>query len=132
MVGRIYVSNTGHFLCLFRPPECIDRRTRQEIANEATDSHVMAVDPRHQERKAGMALLQWGLDLADRAGLPLYIEASPSTVGMYEKAGFERLRETVVHKAEVMGTESDIEVPLMARMPSCAGGTTFKEWLQKE
>ena len=92
----------------------------------------MAVDPKHQGRKAGMALLQWGLDLADRTGLPLYLEASPSTAGMYDKAGFERLSETVVHKAELMGTETDIEVPLMVRMPACAGGMTFKEWLEKK
>ncbi|KAL1958744.1 hypothetical protein VTO42DRAFT_3863 [Malbranchea cinnamomea] len=94
-------------------------------------SHVMAVDPKHQGRKAGAALLRWGMDLSERTGLPIYFESSPSTVRMYEKAGFERLEETIVHKAEVMGTDSDIEVPLMVRMPSCARGMTFKEWREK-
>jgi len=42
--------------------------------------------------------------------------------------GFERLNESVIHKAEVLGTTSDIEVPLMVKMPSCAGGMTFDEW----
>lgn len=91
----------------------------------------MGVDPVHQGRKAGAALLNWGIDLGERTGLPLYFESSPSTVRMYEKAGFERLDETIVHKAEVMGTKEDIEVPLMVRMPSAAKGMTFREWRAK-
>lgn len=88
----------------------------------------MGVDPEHQGRKAGAALLQWGMELGERTALPVCFESSPSTVGMYEKMGFERLDDTIVHKAEVMGTEKDIEVPLMVRMPSIANGMTFQEW----
>lgn len=88
----------------------------------------MAVDPIHQGRKAGAALLNWGIELGERTGLPVYFESSPSTVKMYEKMGFERLEETIVHEAALMGTEEDIVVPLMVRMPSQAKGMTFVEW----
>lgn len=71
------------------------------------------------------------MDLGERAGLPVYFESSPSTVGLYKKLGFELLDEKIVHKAEVLGTENDIEVPLMIRMPSLAGGMSFSEWKSK-
>lgn len=76
-------------------------------------------------------LVQWGMDLGERAGLPVYFESSPSTVGLYTKLGFELLDEKIIHKAEVLGTENDIEVPLMIRMPSLAGGMSFTEWKAK-
>ncbi|POR34791.1 Acyl-CoA N-acyltransferase [Tolypocladium paradoxum] len=90
--------------------------------------HVIAVDPNHQGRKAGALLVQWGIDMGELIGLPVYFESSPSTVNLYKKMGFELLPEKIVHKAEVLGTETDIEVPLMVKMPSAAGGLTFDEW----
>jgi hypothetical protein len=68
------------------------------------------------------------MQLGELAGLPLYFESSPSTINLYKKMGFELLPETIVHKAEVLGTEKDIEVPLMVKMPSAAGGITFEQW----
>lgn len=68
------------------------------------------------------------MELSDSLGLPLYFEASPSTYKLYEKMGYEPLDEKVVHKAELMGTPTDITVPLMVKMPSSAKGLTFKEW----
>lgn len=97
----------------------------------SSDCHVIGIDPRHQGRKAGALLVQWGLDLGERAGLPVYFESSPSTVGLYKKMGFELLDEKITHKAEVLGTEQDIEVPLMVKMPSLAGGMSFAEWKSK-
>lgn len=73
----------------------------------------------------------WGLSFCDYTNLPLYGEASPSSVGLYEKLGYERLKEKVVHKAELLGTETDIEVPLMVRMPKAANGMSFYEWKEK-
>lgn len=89
------------------------------------------MDPKHQGRKAGQLLVQWGMQMGELAGLPLYFESSPSTVNLYKKMGFELLPEKIVHKAEVLGTKTDIEVPLMVKMPSVAGGVTFEEWRQK-
>jgi hypothetical protein len=74
--------------------------------------------------------VQFGIETADRVGLPVYFESSPSTVKLYEKMGFETLRDKIVHKAEVLGTPTDVEVPLMVRMPKGAG-MTFEEWVAK-
>ncbi|KAI0535129.1 putative GNAT family acetyltransferase [Xylaria digitata] len=90
--------------------------------------HVIAVDPKYQGRRAGAAFCEWALDLGNKTNLPVYFESSPSTVNLYKKIGFELLRETIVHKAEVLGTDTDIEVPLMVKMPSAASGMSFEEW----
>lgn len=37
--------------------------------------------------------LKWGLAEADRLGLPAYLEASPNGRPLYERWGFEPLRE---------------------------------------
>ncbi|KAI0435577.1 putative GNAT family acetyltransferase [Xylaria telfairii] len=90
--------------------------------------HVIAVDPKYQGRKAGAAFCEWALDLGEKTTLPVYFESSPSTVNLYKKMGFELLPERIVHKAGVLGTPTDIEVPLMVKMPSAAGGIAFEEW----
>ncbi|KAF7561158.1 hypothetical protein G7046_g2964 [Stylonectria norvegica] len=43
--------------------------------------HVIAVDPKHQGRKAGALLCQWGIELSERIQVPLYFESSPTTLG---------------------------------------------------
>lgn len=75
--------------------------------------------------------MQWGIDISNQSGLPLYIESSPATWKLYQKMGFERLQESIIHKAEVLGTAEDIEVPLMVKMPAAAKGLTFAEWREK-
>lgn len=97
----------------------------------ALDAHVIGVRPEHQGKKAGAAMASFGIDLCDRTGLPLYFEASPTSVGLYEKLGYERLKETIVHKADLLGTEEDVSVPLMVRMPKAARGMSFYEWKEK-
>ncbi|KAK0702501.1 hypothetical protein B0T21DRAFT_300046 [Apiosordaria backusii] len=94
-------------------------------------AHVIGVLPEHQGKQAGAALASWGLTFVDYTSLPLYFEASPSSVGLYEKMGYERLKETIVHKAETLGTATDISVPLMVKMPKAAGGMSFYEWKEK-
>ncbi|KDN65906.1 putative acetyltransferase [Colletotrichum sublineola] len=91
-------------------------------------THVIAIDPKHQGRKAGALWCKWGMDLSDSLGIPMYFESSPSTYQLYEKMGYETLDEKIVHKAALTGMAEDIEVPLMVKMPACAGGMTFKEW----
>ncbi|TQN64694.1 hypothetical protein CSHISOI_10765 [Colletotrichum shisoi] len=49
-------------------------------------------------------------------------------IALYENMGYETLDEKIVHKAELMSMPNDIEVPLMVKMPACAGGMTFQEW----
>lgn len=76
-------------------------------------------------------MVQWCLGLANMMGLPAYVESSPSVYKLYAKMGLEILPEKVIHKAEVLGTSNDIEVPLMVYMPVQAGGMTFAEWRQR-
>ncbi len=49
----------------------------------------MAADPAKQRLGAGSALVRWGVELADREGLPAYLEASPKGYPVYRKQGFE-------------------------------------------
>ena len=50
---------------------------------------------------------------------------------MYEKLGYQRLPETIVHTKETLGTPDDVVVPLVVRMPKGAGGMSFQEWRDK-
>lgn len=93
--------------------------------------HAIAIKPEHQGLKAGLALIQWGVDMTDRGGVPIYIESSPSTWKLYERMGFDRIDEKLVHKKELTRTEEDIDVPLMVRMPPGAKGMTFEQWRAK-
>ena len=92
---------------------------------------VVAVDPSKQGNHIGSALVQYGIDLCNQTGLPLYLESSPAAYKMYQKLGFETLPEKVVHKAEVLDMPTDVEVPLMVRMPTQAGSMTFEEWRRR-
>lgn len=93
-----------------------------------TDCHVIAVKPEHQRRGAGALLTKWGLDMAELAGLPVYLESSEEGFGLYKRLGFEVLEEKIVHRAGLVGTENDVAVPLMVKMPSIAKGLTFEQW----
>jgi ribosomal protein S18 acetylase RimI-like enzyme len=56
---------------------------------------VLGTDPRHAGRRWGHALLTAGLRRADAAGLPAVLETSnPGNVRVYQRAGFEVIRET--------------------------------------
>ncbi|KAI1771395.1 acyl-CoA N-acyltransferase [Hypoxylon cercidicola] len=88
----------------------------------------MAVDPEHQRRGVGRLLAQWGVDVAEQLGVPMYTESSKAGLRLYESVGFKRLTHVrLVHREEVTGRQ-DEEVPLMVRMPSAAKGLSFKEW----
>ncbi|KAI5863131.1 acyl-CoA N-acyltransferase [Durotheca rogersii] len=89
---------------------------------------VIAVHPEHQRQGVGRRLMQWGIDVAEQFGVPIYTEASPSGLGLYQSVGFEHLSHLrLVHRQEVTGLP-DAEVPLVARMPAAARGLRFREW----
>ncbi|KAH0835270.1 hypothetical protein AYO21_10695 [Fonsecaea monophora] len=93
--------------------------------------HVIGITPSFQGLKAGAAMIDWGIKVAEAADLPIYVEASPSTWVLYTRYGFERIEEKVIHSKELTQTEEDIDVPLMVRMPPCAKGMGFEEWRAK-
>ncbi|KAK4163100.1 acyl-CoA N-acyltransferase [Cladorrhinum sp. PSN259] len=82
--------------------------------------HAFAVDPEYQGRGAGSALIQATIDLGNSTNLPIYLESSPAAEPVYAKKGFRRIPADiaqVVHEAAVLGTDYDVEVPLMVRLP---------------
>ncbi|KAL1953300.1 hypothetical protein VTO42DRAFT_3030 [Malbranchea cinnamomea] len=89
---------------------------------------TIAVHPAHQRRGIGRLLMQWGLDVAERLNVPVYLEATYEGLPLYEKCGFLRLKEGVVLGPEITKMEHDIVAPLMVRMPGGLGRMTFEEW----
>ena len=60
------------------------------------------------------------INLSNDSNLPIYLESSASAEGLYKKMGFEYVpKETasVVHSKSVLGSEADVEVPLMIKNP---------------
>ncbi|KAK4234192.1 puromycin N-acetyltransferase [Achaetomium macrosporum] len=89
--------------------------------------HAFAVHPKHQGRGAGAALVQALIDLSESTGLPIYLESSPGSQGLYKKMGFMQVPgevARVVHEAAVLGTEKDVEVPLMIKLPASITGSS--------
>lgn len=67
--------------------------------------------------------------MGEQMHMPVYFESSPSTVKLYERFGFVRLKEKLSHKGSVLGLPIvSMDVPLMVKMPSVADGLTFEEW----
>ncbi|OCL10895.1 hypothetical protein AOQ84DRAFT_336738 [Glonium stellatum] len=56
--------------------------------------HMLITLPEHHRRGAGAMLLKWGLDQADKAQLPSYLEASDMGRPLYEKLGYRPVKET--------------------------------------
>jgi hypothetical protein len=71
--------------------------------------------------------MDWGVDLAARMSVPVYLEATHEGMPLYEKMGFDRLSDGPVIKPEVSHWKSEVVVPLMVKMPT-SGGKRFNEW----
>lgn len=41
-------------------------------------------------------LMQWGCDIADEAGVPVYVEAEPGGVSFYQRFGLKQVGENVL------------------------------------
>lgn len=95
------------------------------------DCHVIAVNPKYQGKGIGTMLTKWGVDVAEQLNVPVYLEATDKSVGVYRRLGFRLLEKTVRIKAELMDTEKDAEAPLMAKMPWCAGDLSFEDWVKQ-
>ncbi|KAK6841119.1 hypothetical protein PG987_001979 [Apiospora arundinis] len=50
---------------------------------------LLAVRKGYQGKGVGKHLLKWGLELADKDGLEVYLQAGPAGVPLYRKCGFE-------------------------------------------
>ncbi|KAJ4262908.1 hypothetical protein NW762_006521 [Fusarium torreyae] len=65
---------------------------------------TLVTHPDYQRRGAGSMLVKWGCDLADEAGVGIYVDASKAGAPLYQKFGF-------THKKLEGEAESDI-VPM--------------------
>lgn len=83
--------------------------------------------------------MQWGIDIADQLHLPIYLEATLMGVPLYEKLGFQLLKENFFVRNVGFLRErgflelgsDDLKIPIMVKMPSAAKGMTFEEWKEK-
>jgi GNAT superfamily N-acetyltransferase len=55
----------------------------------------LATHPDHHRRGCGSILLKWGIEKADALGLPMYLSTSVAGKPLYERHGFELVREFV-------------------------------------
>ncbi|KAF2689883.1 hypothetical protein K458DRAFT_412748 [Lentithecium fluviatile CBS 122367] len=85
--------------------------------------HLTAVHPDYQRKGIGKLLMEYGMRIAEQVDLPIYTEASRAAIGLYESIGFRRLKQSIVHKADVLwagnekGDGKDYEVPLVVWIP---------------
>lgn len=85
--------------------------------------HVIAVHPDAQRNGIGELLVEYGKKIALQANLPIYVESSKAAIRLYEKSGFQRLKERPVHKSSDLypgqagGDQEDHEVPLLVWVP---------------
>ncbi|MFD1828814.1 GNAT family N-acetyltransferase [Streptomyces desertarenae] len=114
--GRVWVGGGGRAVAVWTTPErdpspgfaevgplvgelAGDRAAAYESAERALEAHrpgepawflaTVGVDPRDQGRGLGGAVLRPGLDAAERAGLPVFLETSSErNVAFYERLGF--------------------------------------------
>ncbi|KAI0203192.1 acyl-CoA N-acyltransferase [Astrocystis sublimbata] len=122
-----------------------DRETADKILVPIWDVHkelfgyhkhiylpTIAVHPDYQRRGAGRMLMQWGVEVAEQLGLPIYLESTGPGNSLYRAMGFEQLTHVqIIHKAVDTGEMNDTEIPLMVRMPKTAKAMPFKEWAEK-
>jgi hypothetical protein len=74
-------------------------------------------------------LTQWGVDVGDRLGVPVYLEATDASIKLYQKLDFQLLPEGVMLEPGVIGEEA-VEAPVMVKMPTSASGLTFDHWVR--
>ncbi|SPO01217.1 uncharacterized protein DNG_03964 [Cephalotrichum gorgonifer] len=90
--------------------------------------HTVAVHPDYQGKGVGKKLVQWGLGMSEELKLPIYLESTVEGVPLYERTGFQKLKEGITLTPAVTHMKEDIEAPLMVKMPASAGGMAFEEW----
>ncbi|MFI2029987.1 GNAT family N-acetyltransferase [Streptomyces buecherae] len=115
--GRVWVGDEGAAVAVWTTPETVaagavltelaprfaelagDRAQAFEEAEAALEPHrpqgpawflgSVGVDPAHQGRGLGRAVLAPGIEAAERAGLPAYLETSEArNVAFYQRLGF--------------------------------------------
>ena len=92
------------------PPEIMEDMLAVFEAMEASHPEedvwylpLIGVDPAHQGKGFGAALMKAALEKVDEAGLPAYLESSnPRNISLYERHGFEVVTEIQVGSSPVV------------------------------
>ncbi|KAK5113797.1 hypothetical protein LTR62_003181 [Meristemomyces frigidus] len=74
---------------------------------------IIAVLPSCQRRGIGAQLVEWCVSVCEATGLPGYLTASPSGIGLYTRFGFRRVGEVVVKAEEWGGGENLVSVGMV-------------------
>jgi hypothetical protein len=73
--------------------------------------------------------MQWGIDIAEKLIVPIYLESTQAALPLYEGIGFQRIRGSIVQKPDITGLEHDVEVPLFYKMPKNDTAWNFEKLL---
>lgn len=122
-IGWLQGKEREHAEALIRP--LWDAREKLWLNERYLYCHVVAVHPEFQYKGIGKLLVEYGLQLAQQADLPVYVESSKEAIRLYEKTGFKRLKETPVHKPAHLpldntnGTsQEEHKIPLFVWVPN--------------
>ncbi len=74
---------------------------------------TLCTDPKHQRRGAGTMLIHWGCDIAQKHGVPSFLEATPAGLPVYQKAGFEEVDRFEFDLGKYGGEGSTINVQMI-------------------
>jgi len=72
-----------------------------------TVPQVVAVDPGHQRKGIGKALMLWGIGEAAKDNRDVWLIATPAGRGLYDSLGFETLGEAMI--------EGDLQAQMVKR-----------------
>lgn len=87
------------------------------MADVAADLQNLTTDPKHQGRGAGTMLTRWGCEVAEKNGVPTFVQSSPAGFQTYKKCGF-KVAYATDFDLKVFGQEGMCRNWLMVRNPS--------------
>ncbi|KAG8531431.1 uncharacterized protein KY384_003060 [Bacidia gigantensis] len=98
------------------PPDCHGVLLERwgDIINILDILHVI---PLYQKAGVGIALINWGVDLADKEGIQCYVESSPAARSLCVKRGFQHLAEIRIELGKYKEGYHDYRHSVMLRPP---------------
>lgn len=66
------------------------------LMTDTVDLDMLVVDPEYRGRGVASMLIQWGCELADRDGVPAYLDAHIDAAPLYRHFGFSDREDKVV------------------------------------
>lgn len=93
---------------LFRSLYTLFNETKRELLGQRPyySLDTLVTLPQHERRGAGSMLVRWGCELADKAGVEAYVEASLMGAPMYARHGFVAARELELDLVSYGGKEN--------------------------